>query len=104
MKNIESLFKGKFLTDTKAFRQKLKKIRAYIYDWDGVFNNGHKTESGSSSFSEIDSMGTNLLRFSHFLKSDELPLTAIISGEHNKAAVTFSEREHFHGLYSGIKN
>src|ERR1043165_362016 len=104
MKKTENLFKGKFLTDSKVFLQKLKKIKAFLYDWDGVFNNGHKTESGSSSFSEIDSMGTNLLRFSHFLKEDELPLTAIMTGEYNKATVAFSKREHFHALYTGIKN
>ena len=104
MRKIENVFKGEFLCDTKTLRKKLKKIRAYIFDWDGVFNDGHKTESGSSSFSEVDSMGTNLLRFSHFLGKKELPFTAVITGEQNKAAVSFTEREHFHALYAGIKN
>ena len=104
MKNTENLFKGKFLTEAKTFRLQLKKIRAYVYDWDGVFNDGHKNESGSSSFSEVDSMGTNLLRFSHYLEKAELPFTAIITGEQNKTAASFSEREHFHALYAGIKN
>ena len=104
MRKIENVFKGEFLCDTKTLRKKLKKIRAYIFDWDGVFNDGHKTESGSSSFSEVDSMGTNLLRFSHFIGKKELPFTAVITGEQNKAAVAFAEREHFHALYAGIKN
>ena len=104
MRKIENVFKGEFLSDTKSLRKKLKKIRAYIFDWDGVFNNGHKTESGSSSFSEVDSMGTNMLRFGHFLEKKELPFTAIITGERNKAAVAFAEREHFHAIYAGIKN
>jgi len=104
MQKIDKLFKGEFLTDPKSLRKKIKAIRAYIFDWDGVFNDGHKTETGSSSFSEVDSMGTNLLRYSHYLKNNEVPFAAIISGEQNKAAVTFAEREHFHALYSGIKN
>jgi 3-deoxy-D-manno-octulosonate 8-phosphate phosphatase (KDO 8-P phosphatase) len=104
MQKIEKLFKGEFLVDAKSLRQKLKNIRAYIFDWDGVFNDGHKTESGSSSFSEIDSMGTNLLRYSHYLAKSVVPYTAIISGEQNKTAETFVKREHFDFLYSGIKN
>lgn len=104
MQKIKNVFKGEFLCDVKTLRKKQKNIRAYIFDWDGVFNNGHKTESGSSSFSEVDSMGTNLLRFSHYLGKNELPFTAIITGEQNKAAVLFAEREHFHTLYAGIKN
>ena len=104
MGKTENVFKGEFLTDAKALRKKSEKIRAYIFDWDGVFNDGYKTETGSSSFSEIDSMGTNLLRFSHFLKKGVVPFTAIISGEQNKAAELFAGREHFHALYSGIKN
>jgi 3-deoxy-D-manno-octulosonate 8-phosphate phosphatase (KDO 8-P phosphatase) len=104
MQNIEKFFKGKFLVNAEEIQQKLKKIKAFVFDWDGVFNNGHKTETGSSSFSEIDSMGTNLLRFNYYLINEQLPFTAIISGEQNKAAVSFAEREHFYAIYSGIKN
>jgi 3-deoxy-D-manno-octulosonate 8-phosphate phosphatase (KDO 8-P phosphatase) len=104
MAKTESLFKGEFLVDPKTFRRRLKDIKAFVFDWDGVFNDGHKTESGSSSFSEIDSLGTNLLRFSHYMMHGALPFTAIISGEHNKAAAAFAQREHFHAFYPGIKN
>ncbi len=104
MQKIEKIFKGEFLSDSKTLRKKSKAIKAYIFDWDGVFNDGHKTETGSSSFSEIDSMGLNMLRFSHYLKNDETPFTAIISGEQNKAAELFVKREFIDALYSGIKN
>jgi len=96
-------FKGKFLTDPVVLSKKLSKIKAYVFDWDGVFNNGQKDEHGSSPFNEVDSMGTNLLRFNHFLRTRELPLFVVISGEHNKAAQALAKREHFHAVYSGIK-
>ncbi len=75
--------------------KRLSKAKAFIFDWDGVFNNGFKTGQTGSGFSEIDSMGTNLLRFSHFLKTEHLPFTAIISGEKNESAQFFATREHF---------
>ncbi|HEY6162787.1 MAG TPA: phosphatase [Bacteroidia bacterium] len=107
MNNIEKIFTGiggKFLTPYSEFEAKLKNIRAFIFDWDGVFNNGEKIEKGSSSFSEVDSMGTNLLRFSHWLQHQGLPFTAVISGERNSAAFWFCEREHFHGSYYKVAN
>ena len=104
MQKIEKLFKGEFLTNPKSFRKKIKAIKAYIFDWDGVFNDGHKTETGSSSFSEIDSMGLNMLRFGHYLKNGDVPFTAIISGEQNKTAELFVKRESINAIYSGIKN
>jgi len=102
--NITEYFKGRFITDPVTIRQRFEKIRAYVFDWDGVFNNGEKGEGGSSPFNEIDSMGTNLLRFNHYLRTGELPVFVIISGESNKAAQTLARRERFHVVYSGIKH
>ncbi len=96
-------FKGSFITESTILRQKLAKIKAYVFDWDGVFNNGQKDQSGSSPFNEVDAMGTNLLRFNHFLRTGEVPVFIIISGENNKAAQTLARREHFQAVYSGIK-
>jgi 3-deoxy-D-manno-octulosonate 8-phosphate phosphatase (KDO 8-P phosphatase) len=48
-------------------------------------------------------MGTNLLRFSHFLQHDNVPVTAIVTGENNADAVTLSKRECFDAIYSGAK-
>ncbi len=100
---IAEHFQGNFTTDTSQLQAKLTRVKAYIFDWDGVFNNGQKDEQGSSPFSEIDAMGTNLLRFNHYLRTGELPHFVIISGEMNKAAYTLARREHFHAVYSGIK-
>jgi len=86
---------GKFVTSETDLATRLSKVKAFIFDWDGVFNNGFKTGQAGSGFSEIDSMGTNLLRFSHFLKTKHLPFTAIISGEKNESAQFFATREHF---------
>jgi 3-deoxy-D-manno-octulosonate 8-phosphate phosphatase (KDO 8-P phosphatase) len=92
---------GQFISDHTLISRKLKDIKAFIFDWDGVFNNGQKSLDGGSNFSEVDSMGTNLLRFSHFLKKGALPLTAVISGEKNDTAFYFCRRECFN--YSFFK-
>lgn len=101
---ITSLFKGRFITGLDTLQQKLTRIKAYVFDWDGVFNDGYKNDNGSSPFSEIDSMGTNLLRFSHYLRTKTNPVFAIISGEKNEAAFTLAKRESFHAVYYRVKH
>ena len=104
---IKTLFAktgGKFLTPAPALAKKLKGIKAFIFDWDGVFNNAQKDEKGTSLFNEVDSMGTNLLRFAYWLNTDKLPLTAVISGERNSAAFYWSSREHFTSCYYKMAN
>lgn len=86
---------GRFLISQHEFNLKLDLISAYVFDWDGVFTNGSKDAEQNSSFNEADSMGTNLLRFGHFLKTGHQPLTAILSGENSKAAFHFATRENF---------
>jgi 3-deoxy-D-manno-octulosonate 8-phosphate phosphatase (KDO 8-P phosphatase) len=100
---IAEQFRGRFITHAENILQQLLNVKAYVYDWDGVFNNGMKDESGSSPFSEVDAMGTNMLRFCHYLRTGENPVFAIVSGEANKAAFSLAKREHFHGSYYGIK-
>jgi 3-deoxy-D-manno-octulosonate 8-phosphate phosphatase (KDO 8-P phosphatase) len=95
-------FKGKLLIEEELFRQKLLGTKAFVFDWDGVFNNGFKDPAGSSSFSEVDAMGTNLLRFNHFLRESEIPIVAILSGEKNNAAFVFARREHIQAVYYKI--
>ncbi len=102
MNHTESIFTqigGVFCTPVQELSQKLKGIKAFVFDWDGVFNNAVKNENKSSTFNEADSMGTNMLRFSHYLLNKTLPATAIISGERNEMAFYFAEREHFDGCY-----
>lgn len=102
--NDEFLNIGKFIEDKNNIVAKLNKIKAIIFDWDGVFHNGYKTDNSISSFSEADSMGINMLRFSYYLKNNTIPYTAIITGENNKTASYFAKREHFNQVFLKIKN
>lgn len=103
LNNLLQQFKGTFITAPNELQEKLANIKAYIFDWDGVFNNGKKEDNGSSSFNEIDAMGTNLLRFHHYLRTGTIPLFLIISGENNQAARTLALREHYQAVYTGVK-
>jgi 3-deoxy-D-manno-octulosonate 8-phosphate phosphatase (KDO 8-P phosphatase) len=94
---------GKFYLTPTYFEQKVSAIKAYIFDWDGVFNNGSKTDIGSP-YSEIDSMGTNLIRFAYWLKTKELPAVAIMTGENNKPAFYLAKRERFEAVYFKFSN
>jgi len=102
LENTEIIFTelgGTFSRPFAEFKDRLSKIKAYIFDWDGVFNDGVKTVQGGSPFSEIDSMGTNMLRFGHWMKTGELPFVAVITGEENPTAQYLAQREHFHSVY-----
>ena len=103
IQTITAHFKGEFILAPEALVQRLSTIKAFVFDWDGVFNSGYKDEQGSSPFNEVDAMGTNLLRFNHYLRNGEPPVTAIITGERNKAALAFANREHLAAVYCGIK-
>lgn len=95
---------GEFVSPPSVFIDKLKKIKAVLFDWDGVFNDGFKQGNAGSIFSEIDAMGTNLLRFALWRMNGALPVTAIITGENNPAALQLAQRESFHAVYSRMKN
>ncbi len=97
------VFQGNFIIPPAELASKLTKIRAYIFDWDGVFNNGAKSADGASTFNEVDSMGVNMLRYNHYIRKGAIPLTAVITGEHNPTAFALARREHFHGVYYAIK-
>jgi 3-deoxy-D-manno-octulosonate 8-phosphate phosphatase (KDO 8-P phosphatase) len=104
---IQSLFAetgGKFCVPAADIQRKLEKIKAFILDWDGVFNNGSKQNQTGSGFTEPDAMGTNMLRFSYWLKNKSLPLTAIITGEENESAMFLAKREHLTSLYFKASN
>jgi len=47
--NIPELFTsigGRFISEPELISAKLKTIKAFIFDWDGVFNNGQKSAEG----------------------------------------------------------
>jgi 3-deoxy-D-manno-octulosonate 8-phosphate phosphatase (KDO 8-P phosphatase) len=95
---------GKFLTSAEEISSALTSVHCYVFDWDGVFNNGTKIDENGSPFSEPDSMGINMLRFSHWLKYGQLPITAIITGANNKYAHQFAVREHLDAVYINAKD
>lgn len=104
---IASLFTqagGQFRLPPVEFQQKLGQIKAYIFDWDGVFNDGTKRDQQGSGFNEPDSMGINLLRFSHYLRHGSLPFSAIITSEANATAHFLAQREDFSALYFKATN
>ncbi|MBR9998808.1 MAG: phosphatase [Cyclobacteriaceae bacterium] len=94
---------GEIITDPETFVKKLKHVKALVFDWDGIFNNGVKGHI-PSTYNEIDSMGINMLRFGYFLLQNRNPVTAIVTGERSETAVRWAEREHFHAVYLKVKN
>ena len=104
---VEKLFTEtgmKFITPVEELVNKLKSIKALIFDWDGVFHSGYKNETGTSSFSEADSMGVNILRFAYYLVNQSIPYTAIITGENNPTAFYWAEREHLNDVFFKVKD
>lgn len=107
MQNLATFFTqhgAQFANPIEAIAERLGSIQAFVFDWDGVFNDGTKDERGASPFSEADSMGVNMLRFGYWLQRGHLPTTAIITGELNPAAQHLAQREHFSAIYYKIKH
>ncbi|MBK8340018.1 MAG: phosphatase [Flavobacteriales bacterium] len=94
----------RFLRPPDMLARQMHGIRALVFDWDGVFNDGWKDAQGGSPFSEVDSMGVNLLRFALWTANKQIPPTAIISGQHNPLAENFATREHLDQIYMGFNN
>jgi 3-deoxy-D-manno-octulosonate 8-phosphate phosphatase (KDO 8-P phosphatase) len=95
---------GQFVTDVREIASRLEHCRAFVFDWDGVWNAGRKGSSMASGFAEADSMGLNMLRYGFWRQRGEIPFTAIISGENNRSAAEFAEREHLHDVYTRVTN
>jgi 3-deoxy-D-manno-octulosonate 8-phosphate phosphatase (KDO 8-P phosphatase) len=107
MESVEQHFirlGAQIVTPATEIAGKVKTLRGLIFDWDGVFNAGIKGEGQPSSFSEADSMGTNMLRFGLWRFAENLPICALISGADNPGAVQFARREHFDAVYLGIRD
>jgi 3-deoxy-D-manno-octulosonate 8-phosphate phosphatase (KDO 8-P phosphatase) len=76
------------------------KIETELTNLGGVFVK--TAEQIPSSFSEADSMGTNLLRFAFWLRHGKIPPVAIITGAVNPTAVELANRERFSAVYTQI--
>jgi len=86
---------GEFASSHEEITQKLFKIRVVLFDWDGVFNSGIKIGDQGSPFSEVDAMGTNMLRYGFKRLNKAVPISAIMTGANNSTAQKFGQREHF---------
>jgi 3-deoxy-D-manno-octulosonate 8-phosphate phosphatase (KDO 8-P phosphatase) len=95
---------GIFFDSEENIAEKLSKISVFIFDWDGVFNDGAKGSERGSGFSESDAMGLNMLRFNHWRIHHKLPYIFIISGENNTNAIELAKREHFNAVYLRFLN
>lgn len=95
---------GEFVASPSLFAEKLFQTKAFLFDWDGVFNDGSKFGDQGSVFSETDAMGTNLLRFGWWLQHKKVPPTGIITGENNPASQQLAMREHFDDIFLQAKN
>lgn len=95
---------GQFITPAESIAEKLKNIKAFVFDWDGVFNTAIKSSGHPNGFSEADSMGINLLRYDYYFSNQQIPISAIITGEENPTAFDFARRERFYAVYFKIKN
>lgn len=94
----------RYLRETAELERRAKNIKAVLFDWDGVFNDGWKDAEGGSPFSEVGSMGVNMLRFSLWLRHGVNPPAAVITGQINPHAERFARRECLHGMYMGFIN
>ncbi len=90
---------GSFLSSSFDMKEKLSKIKAYIFDWDGVFNDGSKELAKGSFFSEVDSAGLRMLRYGHYRATGEIPHLAVITGAHNPAALEFMKSQGGNAVY-----
>lgn len=95
---------GELHSPLPLLKEQVGKVKAYLFDWDGVFNAGSKGEGQASTFTEADAMGLNMLRFSHYLATGELPFVAIVTGEHNHSAFRLAEREHLQAVYYKVSH
>lgn len=94
---------GTFITPPEVLKDKLSKIKAFIFDWDGVFNNGSKIGNEGSNFTEIDAMGINMLKLDYWLRNKKLPYTFIVTGEENKSSQFLAKREHMNATFFKCK-
>ena len=94
---------GEFMIPPTMLKNKLRNIKALLFDWDGVFNGGEKGEI-PSSFSEVDSMGINMLRFGYYMLSGQIPYTAIVTGETNQTAFKWAKRERLDNVFFQVKH
>ena len=94
----------RFLRPPDVLQRNLGQVKALLFDWDGVFNDGWRDASGGSPFSEVGSMGVNILRFSLWQREKVRIPCGIITGQHNSYAEQFATREKFNNVFMGFRH
>lgn len=90
---------GQFYSSGFDLREKLPGIKALIFAWDGVFNDGQKKQGQDSSFSEIDALGLDMLRFGFQLAFEQIPKMVFITPGKNENCHEFAKRANFDEVY-----
>lgn len=98
------MYQPRTLQDGPELQRRAVNIKAVLFDWDGVFNDGWKGLDGGSPFSEVGSMGVNMLRFALWLRNGSNPPAAVLTGQVNPLAEKFVQRERFNAIYMGYIN
>lgn len=104
---IQALFEGVggiFLWEISKIIKISKNIKSIILDWDGVFTDGRKDQNKNSTYSELDTMGLNMLRFGYWKLTKTVLPVFLVTGEENPTAWVVAERDRFSGVYFGVKN
>lgn len=106
-KQVTELYKdlgATFITPYLDLVERLPNIKAFVFDWDGVFNYGFKGISAPSTFAEPDISGINLMRYAYYLHYGEIPAIIIITGEANENSIKLANRENFNFVYQKVVN
>ncbi|MGD9493166.1 MAG: hypothetical protein AB7V36_07405 [Bacteroidales bacterium] len=104
---IQELFEkhgGVFMTPAPKIAKKLENIHGFLFDWDGVFNSGKKSSEFPSTYSETDSLGINLLRFSYWLRYKKIPFVGLVTNQITESAFDLAKREHYNAVYVNFKS
>ena len=90
---------GHFLKSAFDLREKMSSIKAVVFDWDGVFNNGEIDAEESNTYSLIDAQGIDSLRFGFFKAHSRMLLTAVISEVKNDGCKAWANRYNADEVY-----
>lgn len=95
---------GHFLTSAFDLREKMENMKAIVFDWDGVFNDGRKDITGSSNYSVIDTAGVDLLRLGYFLANKAMLKIAVMSDTDNLLCLQLAKKEHYDNVYLNVED
>ncbi len=87
-------FTGEFPLSYADFRDRRKQVKGIVLQWQGVMHDAQWHQNAKNTIDEIDAMGIDVFRFSHFLATRELLPMAILADEENEALIEFANREH----------